>query len=161
MDYSTDSWASFLGKSVAIFVQTGSEAFRSFGFQGWNGLWSRNKSNQRISGICILRRGAGGGRKADIVVEFPRKRTENFDTGKGADFLEKRGGAKELAEFQQKAVAWQAMNPKPTVSDGVTKRLLAEDAVEQKNFGPALDYYRAGITIDPTWAFAISRARAG
>ncbi len=61
--------------------------------------------------------------------------------------------ATELADFQQKAAAWQAMNPKPPVSDDVTKkRLLAEDAVQEKNFVAAGEYYRAGITIDPTWA---------
>jgi hypothetical protein len=87
MDYSTDDRASFLGKGGrALFGRSlsdeGSEAFQTFGFQGRNGLWSRKKSNQRFGGgICILRRAAGGGCKADIVVEFPRKRTENFDTG--------------------------------------------------------------------------------
>ena len=61
--------------------------------------------------------------------------------------------AKGLADFQQKAAAWRAMNPKPPVSDEVTKkRLLAEDAVQEKNFAAAGDYYRAGSTIDPTWA---------
>jgi hypothetical protein len=61
--------------------------------------------------------------------------------------------AKELADFEQKTAAWRATNPKPPVSDEVTKRrLLAEDAVQQKNFGAAVDYYRVGITIDPTWA---------
>jgi hypothetical protein len=61
--------------------------------------------------------------------------------------------AKELADFQQKAAAWRALNPKPPVSDEVTKkRLLAEDAVEQKNFDAAAGYYRAGVTLDPTWA---------
>ena len=45
------------------------------------------------------------------------------------------------------------MNPKPPVSDEVTKkRLLAEDAVQEKSFAAAEDYYKAGITIDPTWA---------
>jgi len=61
--------------------------------------------------------------------------------------------AKELADFQQKAAAWRALNPKPPVSDEVTKkRLLAEDAVEQKNIDAAAGYYRAGVTLDPTWA---------
>lgn len=61
--------------------------------------------------------------------------------------------ATELAEFQQKAATWQAINPKPPVSDEVTKkRLLAEDAVQEKNLSAAGEYYRAGIAIDPTWA---------
>ncbi len=61
--------------------------------------------------------------------------------------------AKGLADFQKKAAAWRAMNPKPPVSDEVTKkRLLAEDAVQEKSFAAAEDYYKAGITIDPTWA---------
>jgi hypothetical protein len=61
--------------------------------------------------------------------------------------------AKELADFQKKAAAWRAMDPKPPVSDEVTKkRLLAEDAVQEKNFGYAVDYYNDGVTIDPAWA---------
>ena len=61
--------------------------------------------------------------------------------------------ATELADFQQKAAAWRAMNPKPPISDEVTKkRLLAEDAVEQKNLDAAAGYYRAGVALDPTWA---------
>ena len=61
--------------------------------------------------------------------------------------------AKVFADFQEKVAAWRAMNPKPPVSDEVTrKRLLAEDAVQEKDFAAAGNYYRAGITIDPTWA---------
>jgi hypothetical protein len=61
--------------------------------------------------------------------------------------------AKGLVDFQQRAATWQAMNPKPPVSDEVTKkRLLAEDAVQEKNFAAAGDYYSDGIAIDPTWA---------
>jgi hypothetical protein len=61
--------------------------------------------------------------------------------------------AKVLADFQQKTAAWRAMNPKPAVSDEVTKkRMLAEDAIEQKNIGAAQTYYRMGVTLDPTWA---------
>ena len=61
--------------------------------------------------------------------------------------------ATELAEFQQKAATWRMMNPKPPVSDEVTKkRLLAEDAIQEKNFAAAGDYYKTGIAIDPTWA---------
>lgn len=42
--------------------------------------------------------------------------------------------------------AWQAMNPTPPVSDEVTKkRLLPEDAVQQKNFDAAAGYYRAAV----------------
>jgi hypothetical protein len=60
---------------------------------------------------------------------------------------------RELADFQQKAAARRAMNPKPQISDEVIKkRLLAEGAVQQKNFSAAADYYRAGVTIDPSWA---------
>ncbi|HEY6252035.1 MAG TPA: tetratricopeptide repeat protein [Candidatus Angelobacter sp.] len=60
---------------------------------------------------------------------------------------------KELADFQVKAEAWRAMNPKPSLSDEVTKkRLLAEDAVQQQHLAAAGDYYSAGVTIDPMWA---------
>jgi hypothetical protein len=59
----------------------------------------------------------------------------------------------ELDTFSQEAAAWRALAAKPALSDEVTKqRLLAEDAVQQKNLAAAEDFYRAGITIDPTWA---------
>ncbi|HEY6252034.1 MAG TPA: tetratricopeptide repeat protein [Candidatus Angelobacter sp.] len=59
----------------------------------------------------------------------------------------------ELDTFAQKAAAWRGLASKPPLSDEVTKkRLLAEDAVQQKDLAAAEDYYRAGVAIDPTWA---------
>ena len=59
----------------------------------------------------------------------------------------------ELDSFAQKTAAWRANNPKPPPSDEVTKkRLLAEDAIQEKNLDAAVKYYRAGVSIDPTWS---------
>jgi tetratricopeptide (TPR) repeat protein len=59
----------------------------------------------------------------------------------------------ELNDFPEKTAAWRAMTTKPALSDEVVKkRLLAEDAVQEKNFDAAVNYYKAGVAIDPTWA---------
>lgn len=100
--------------------------------------------------------GAAKGEVDDRLLQALNKFVGDAHTGYPYDChsaLSRADAAKVLADFQQKTADWRAMNPKPPVSDEVTKkRLLAEDAFEQKNFGAALEYYRSGITIDPTWA---------
>jgi len=59
----------------------------------------------------------------------------------------------ELDAFTAQTSAWRALATKPAPSDELTKkRLLAEDAVDQKDLDGAADYYNAGLVIDPTWA---------
>lgn len=64
-------------------------------------------------------------------------------------------GAEEEADwrnFQEKAAAWRALSMKPTISEDVRRhRLLAENAVQEKQFADALDEYEAGLEIDPAW----------
>jgi hypothetical protein len=58
-----------------------------------------------------------------------------------------------LDAFTQQTAAWRALAAKPALSDDVIKkRLLAEDAIEHKNFQRAAGYYEAGVALDPTWA---------
>ncbi len=58
-----------------------------------------------------------------------------------------------LADFQQKTAAWVASATKPPISDEVYKdRLLAEDALKNRNLKAAVDYYELGVQSDPTWA---------
>lgn len=55
-------------------------------------------------------------------------------------------------EFQQKAVAWRALAVKPAISEDVRKhRLLAENAVKEKQFDDAVEEYEAGLEINPVW----------
>jgi tetratricopeptide (TPR) repeat protein len=55
-------------------------------------------------------------------------------------------------EFQQKAAAWRALSRKPPVSDDVRQhRLLAEDAMKEKQMDTAIAEYEAGLEIDPLW----------
>jgi hypothetical protein len=55
-------------------------------------------------------------------------------------------------EFQQKAAAWRALSAKPPLSDAVRMhRLVAEDALKQKQFDSVIDEYEAGLEIDPFW----------
>lgn len=58
----------------------------------------------------------------------------------------------ELDDFQTKTAAWRALATKPPVSDEVYKdRLLAEDALKNKDLAGAAKYYELGIAADPTW----------
>ncbi|MGD0975900.1 MAG: hypothetical protein ABR866_17565 [Candidatus Korobacteraceae bacterium] len=57
-----------------------------------------------------------------------------------------------LREFRQKAAAWRALADKPPLPEAVrVQRLLAEDAVKQKEPEEALNRYEEGLTICPTW----------
>lgn len=58
----------------------------------------------------------------------------------------------DLDDFQTKTAAWRALATKPPVSDEVYKdRLLAEDALKNKDLAGAVKYYEAGIAAEPTW----------
>jgi len=55
-------------------------------------------------------------------------------------------------EFQKRAAAWRVLTAKPPISDDVKqRRLLAEDAYQQKQFDTAAAEYEAGLEIDPLW----------
>jgi tetratricopeptide (TPR) repeat protein len=55
-------------------------------------------------------------------------------------------------EFQKRAAAWRALPTRPPISDEVRQyRLLAEDALNQKQFENAAAAYEAGLEIDPLW----------
>ena len=68
-----------------------------------------------------------------------------------------RGGDEESqgsawSDFQQKAAAWRALPVKPAISEEVRQhRLLAEHAVEEKQFEEAVSEYEAGLEINSTW----------
>lgn len=58
-----------------------------------------------------------------------------------------------LAEFQQKTAAWRELATKPAVSEEVYKdRLLAEDALKNRDLRGAAKFYEAGIASEATWA---------
>ena len=58
----------------------------------------------------------------------------------------------ELDDFQARTADWRALATKPPVSDEVYKdRLLAEDALKNRDLGGAVKYYELGIAADPTW----------
>jgi tetratricopeptide (TPR) repeat protein len=68
---------------------------------------------------------------------------------RGEDHAQQEAGWR---EFQQKAAAWRALPTKPPLSDDVRMhRLMAEDALKQKQFDQALAEYEAGLEIDPLW----------
>ena len=67
-----------------------------------------------------------------------------------------RGGdaalAAEWRDFRQKAAAWRALAVKPAMPESVRKhRLLAEHAVNERQFEEAVEEYEAGIDIYPCW----------
>lgn len=58
-----------------------------------------------------------------------------------------------IEAFRKQTAAWRARTVKPAVSDAVTKkRLLAEDALDHKDYRAAISYYEAATRLDPTWA---------
>ncbi|MDA8164664.1 MAG: hypothetical protein M0017_06510, partial [Desulfobacteraceae bacterium] len=57
-----------------------------------------------------------------------------------------------IADFQAKAKAWRALAVKPALSEDVEKcRVMAEDALRNKNFEKAVQYYEKGLAIEPLW----------
>jgi tetratricopeptide (TPR) repeat protein len=57
-----------------------------------------------------------------------------------------------FADFQEKARAWRQQPVKPPLSEEVRRfRVLAEDALQSKNFEKAAGYYEKGLTIEPMW----------
>jgi hypothetical protein len=69
-----------------------------------------------------------------------------------ACFTDKEEQARIWTEFQKRAAAWRALPSRPALSSAVRKQLLlAEDAVNQKQFEAAAAAYDAGTEIDPMW----------
>jgi tetratricopeptide (TPR) repeat protein len=68
-----------------------------------------------------------------------------------------RGEDRELLEadrlvFQQEAAAWRALAVKPAISEDVRRhRLLAENAVQERQFETAVEEYEAGLELNPVW----------
>lgn len=57
-----------------------------------------------------------------------------------------------LRDFPRQAAAWRALPSKPPIPEEVrAQRLLAENAVKQKNLENALDHYETGLELYPTW----------
>lgn len=60
--------------------------------------------------------------------------------------------ASPFAGFQEEARAWRALPVKPAIPEGVRRfQLLAEDAIKNKNFEEAVDYYGQGLNVSPLW----------
>jgi tetratricopeptide (TPR) repeat protein len=70
-------------------------------------------------------------------------------------FLQQHSGAKaaaDFSEFKTKAEAWRVLANKPSLSDEVTRqRILAENALKEKNFEKALEHYQSGLAVEPLW----------
>ena len=57
-----------------------------------------------------------------------------------------------LRTFPQRAATWRALATKPPIPEEVrVQRLLAEDAIKEKNPDEALNHYENGIELYPTW----------
>jgi hypothetical protein len=56
-------------------------------------------------------------------------------------------------DFQQKAATWRALSSKPPIPEEVRQhRLLAENALREKDLDTAIGEYEDGLTIFPVWA---------
>jgi tetratricopeptide (TPR) repeat protein len=57
-----------------------------------------------------------------------------------------------LREFQLKAAAWRAAPTKPPLSPETDRhRILAENALKEKNMDSAIEHYESALDIQPTW----------
>lgn len=57
-----------------------------------------------------------------------------------------------FAGFQEEAKAWRALPVKPAIPEDVRRfQLLAEDAIKNKNFEVAVDYYEQGLDVSSLW----------
>lgn len=55
-------------------------------------------------------------------------------------------------DFQKKAAAWRALSVKPALSETVRReRVLAENALREKDPKSAIEHYESGLQIDPVW----------
>jgi hypothetical protein len=55
-------------------------------------------------------------------------------------------------DFSQQASAWRALTPRPPIPEQVRQhRLIAENAIRQKDFDTAVDEYEAGLADYPVW----------
>ena len=61
-------------------------------------------------------------------------------------------GEKELAAFSALAKAWRENPAKPPLSaEADSHRILAENALQEKNLDSAIEHYESGIEIQPMW----------
>lgn len=57
-----------------------------------------------------------------------------------------------FADFREQAKAWRALPDKPGLSEAMQRfNTLAEDAIQNKNFEDAVDYYEQGLAVSPLW----------
>ncbi len=57
-----------------------------------------------------------------------------------------------FAKFQEEARVWRALPVKPALSEAARRfKILAEDAIQNKNFEEAVDYYEQGLAVSPLW----------
>lgn len=58
----------------------------------------------------------------------------------------------EAKDFEAKAAAWRAANPKPALSEeGNKQRILAENATRENDPARALEHFELALETDPTW----------
>jgi tetratricopeptide (TPR) repeat protein len=56
------------------------------------------------------------------------------------------------SDFEQRASAYRALPSKPAISEEVrAHRIVAENAIREKDFDTAMSEYEAGLAIDPIW----------
>ena len=79
---------------------------------------------------------------ADAVMAMKYYSSKKFSTDDDSVF----------ADYQLKAKAWLALPQKPALAEEVRRfRVLGDDAVQNKNFYDAADYYEKGLALDPLW----------
>ena len=128
------------------------------------GMFSGSKTSLALSGTFM-----DGDQTIDIVTAegkgvMPYPAT-NFAFHKAADaafaqFDENLKNAPKITEyisskalevFKEKVKVWQALPKEPLPEEARRFRVLADDAVQSKDFDKAANYYEQGLIIDPMW----------
>lgn len=126
-----DFWHNFAGYKV--------EVDQGLKYQSSTG---RNEKHNMLPIIFPLGSEAEAFVKALSVLKQYAIKEREILTSEGSSF----------ANFQEKAKTWRALQVKPGLPEEVRRfRLLAEDALNNKEFEKAIEYYEQGLEIEPLW----------
>jgi hypothetical protein len=120
----------------------------------WGGIESWVTLNVAGQGTYLLVFPKSAAGVPQAMYETLKYMAETASAGRKVDCTrDALGSATELDAFAQNTAAWRALTTKPEISEEVYKdRLLAEDAIKNRNLSGAATYYEAGVTSNPTWA---------
>ncbi len=114
-----------------------------------------NLSNAGVLGLLWWLQDEKAAQAFANAINSLRLSARAYDASRGPSpvcFADKDTKKRFWAEFQERAATWRALPSRPPISDDVKQhRLVAEDALNQKQFAVAAAEYEAGLEINPLW----------